>query len=114
MNQILRLELSLISKVNFCLISLLPLSLVTGSLVSNSIVVLICLLFLIDVIIKKNAFFLNEKNFYFLIIINIYLILNSYFLSEYDLALLKSIGFLRFIILAYALAYYFKIYQKKF
>ena len=113
MNQILRLELSLISKVNFCLISLLPLSLVTGSLVSNSIVVLICLLFLIDVIIKKNAFFLNEKNFYFLIIINIYLILNSYFLSEYDLALLKSIGFLRFIILAYALAYYFKIYQKK-
>ena len=113
MNQILRLELNLISKVNFCLISLLPLSLVTGSLVSNSIVVLICLLFLIDVIIKKNAFFLNEKNFYFLIIINIYLILNSYFLSEYDLALLKSIGFLRFIILAYALAYYFKIYQKK-
>ena len=32
MNQILRLELNLISKVNFCLISLLPLSLVIGSL----------------------------------------------------------------------------------
>ena len=113
MNQILRLELNLISKVNFCLISLLPLSLVTGSLISNSVIVLICSLFLIDVIIKKNVFFLNEKNFYFLIIINIYIILNSYFLSEYDLALLKSIGFLRFIILVYALAYYFKIYQEK-
>ena len=80
MNQILRLELNLISKVNFCLISLLPLSLVIGSLISNSIIVLICSLFLIDVIIKKNVFFLNEKNFYFLIIINIYIILNSYFL----------------------------------
>ena len=29
------------------------------------------------------------------------------------MALLKSIGFLRFIILVYALAYYFKIYQEK-
>ena len=113
MNQFFRLNINLISKINFFLICLLPVSLVAGSLIGNSIVIIICLLFLIDIFLKKNLIFLNEKNFYFLLIINIYLILNSYFLSDYDLALIKSIGFLRFIILAYALAYYFIIYQKK-
>ena len=113
MNQFFRLNIKLIFKINFFLICLLPVSLVAGSLIGNSIVIIICLLFLIDIFLKKNLIFLNEKNFYFLLIINIYLILNSYFLSDYDLALIKSIGFLRFIILAYALAYYFIIYQKK-
>ena len=57
--------------------------------------------------IKKKLIYLNQFNFYFLIIINIYLLLNSFFISENDESLIKSIGFLRFIILTYAISYYF-------
>ena len=44
----------------------------------------------------------------------IYLILNSYFFSENDESLIKSIGFLRFIIMAYAISYYYKKFDKSF
>ena len=53
MNQFFRLNINLISKINFFLICLLPVSLVAGSLIGNSIVIIICLLFLIDIFLKK-------------------------------------------------------------
>tara|TARA_B100000989_G_scaffold295310_1_gene276128 strand:- start:769 stop:1818 length:1050 start_codon:yes stop_codon:yes gene_type:complete len=40
-------------------------------------------------------------------IINLYILLNSFFLSENDESIIKSLGFFRFIILAYAISYYF-------
>ena len=63
-------------------ISILPIGLIAGSLISNTIIILICIFFLYDLSIKKNFFYLNKFNFYFLIIINIYLFLNSFFISE--------------------------------
>lgn len=96
-----------IQNLNIFLISILPLGLIIGTLVSNSIIFLICFFFICDLTIKKSFFYLNQKNFYFLIIIYVYLILNSYFISENHESLIKSFGFLRFIILTYAISYYF-------
>ena len=96
-----------IQNLNIFLISILPLGLIIGTLVSNIIIFLICIFFIYDLTIKKSFFYLNQKNFYFLIIIYVYLILNSYFISENHQSLIKSFGFLRFIILTYAISYYF-------
>ena len=91
----------------------MPIGLVAGSLISNLIVILIGILFISEISIKKEFSYLNQKNFYFLILINIYLILNSYFISDNKESILKAIGFIRFIILTYAISYYFKKFDKK-
>ena len=96
-----------IQNLNIFLISLLPVGCVFGSLISNSIIIMICIFFILELFLKKNFFYLNEKNFYFLIVINLYILLNSLLISENDESIIKSIGFLRFIILAYAISYYF-------
>ncbi len=96
-----------IQKLNIFLISVLPIGLVAGSLISNSIIIMICFFFILELTLKKNLFFLNQNNFYFLIIINLYIFLNSLFISENSESIIKSLGFLRFIVLAYALSYYF-------
>ena len=95
-----------IQNINIFLISILPIALIVGSLVSNLVIVLICLFFISDLILKKNLIYLNKFNFYFLLIINVYLIINSFFISENDESLIKSFAFLRFFILAYAISYY--------
>ena len=113
MNQLFTLKNEIISKLNILLISVLPIGLVAGSLISNLIVILIGILFITEISIKKELSYFNQKNFYFLIIINIYLILNSYFISENKESIFKAIGFIRFVILAYAINYYFKKFDKK-
>ena len=63
-------------------------------------------------LLKKDWSYLNEINFYFLVFINIYLILNSFLISENENSIVKSFGFIRFILLAYAISYYFKNFHK--
>ena len=62
---------------------------------------------------KKVKFISKDFNFYFLIIIYFYLILNSFLIAKNDISLFKSISYLRFIILTYAVCYYFKIYKNQ-
>tara|TARA_Y100000816_G_scaffold280136_1_gene253181 strand:- start:683 stop:1903 length:1221 start_codon:yes stop_codon:yes gene_type:complete len=95
-----------IQNLNIFLISILPIGLLAGTLISNTIIILICIFFLYDLCVKKNLIYINNFNFYFLIIIGIYLFLNSFFISENSESLIKSIGFFRFIILTYAISYY--------
>jgi O-antigen ligase len=97
------------SNINIFLISILPIGLLAGSFISNLIILIICLIFIIEIIRKKEFFFIHDINFYFLIIINLYLFLNSYFISYNSESIFKSIGFLRFIFLAYAISYYYNL-----
>ena len=113
MNQLFTQKNNILTKINLILILILPIGLIIGSLICNVIVILIGLLFLLEILIKSEKSFLNEKNFYFLIIINLYLILNSFLISENSESILKSFGFFRFILLAYALSYYFQKFEKK-
>ena len=112
MNQFI-INMKNINYINFLLISLLPIGLLVGSLVSNTIVLLIVILFLMEMRNRNNFFFVKDINFYFLLLINFYLILNSILISENDQSLVKAIGFFRFIFLSYAIFYYFKFWKKQ-
>ena len=65
MNQLIKIEFFLLSKLNYFLIIILPITILIGSLISNAIIVLISIIFVIDLIYRKNGFILRDKNFYF-------------------------------------------------
>ena len=112
MNQLLNNKNSTCEKLNYILITILPVTLFIGSLISNLVVLLICVIFLIDLSLKKNFFLIKDFNFHFLLIIYLYLILNSLFVSYNSESLLKSVAFIRFFILPYAILYYFNFFKK--
>ena len=114
MNQLIKDKTFLLSKLNYFLIIILPITILIGSLISNTVVVLISIIFVIDLINRKNSFILRDKNFYFLLLIYLYLVLNSFFVSENPEAPFKGIVFLRFILLSYAIYFYSKIFDHYF
>ena len=85
----------------------IPLIFLSGSLVINVSVVLIDLFFLYTLYIKKDSQFLNNKYFYSLIIFWLYLIFNLFFSINVDESLPRSIGFIRFVLFAFAINYFF-------
>ena len=113
MNQILKDKPTLSANIISYLICLLPVGLIAGSLIGNTLVILISLIFLFDITQQKKIYLFQDKNFYFLLLINLYLVLNSIFISRNEESIIKAIGFLRFVILAFALSYYFNFYKKK-
>ena len=58
-----------ITNLNFILLIILPVSLLVGSAVINFVVILFDILFLVEVIKKKEKQIFNEKNIYILLII---------------------------------------------
>ena len=99
---------------NIYFILFLPISLLMGSTILNLNILLIICFFLIDCHKEKNFYFLKEKNFYFLLIFNLYLILNSLLTNIDSDSLTRAIGFLRFIVLAYAIYYYLNVNNKEY
>ena len=113
MKEFLQLKKYQLSDINLILILILPIALLAGSLVSNLVIVILCICYLIDLYFKKNNYLYKDKNFQFLLIIYFYLIFNSIWVSENPESVFKAIGFLRFIVLAYAINYYFKKFDKE-
>ena len=113
MNQLINKKKKLTTQINVYLIIFLPISLLIGTLISNSVIILINILFLYELKIKKNNLLKKNSNFYFLIFIYIYLILNSILIANDTNSIIRSVGFIRFIILAYAVNYYFKEFSEK-
>ena len=87
--------------------------LLVGTLVSNIIVILVSIIFVIEQITKKDTFVIKNSNFYFLLVIYFYLIVNSIFISENLDSIIRSLGFLRFILLTFAISYYFNLFSKQ-
>ena len=102
-----------LSDINLILILILPISLLAGSLVSNLVIVILCILYLIDLYLKRNNYLYHDRNFQFLLLIYFYLIFNSILIAENPESVFKAISFIRFIILAYAINYYFKNFDKE-
>ena len=96
------------------LIYFLPISLLAGSLIINLIIFLISIFFIFEIVLEKK--FRKVFNIYtfFLILILIYLILNSILISKNTESIIKAFGFLRFIIFTTAIAYYFRIEESKY
>ena len=103
-----------ITNLNFILLIILPVSLLVGSAVINFVVILFDILFLVEVIKKKEKQIFNEKHIYILLIIWFYLIINSFIGIDYQNSLVRSLGFIRYIILAIGINYYFNKYHNEF
>ena len=91
------------------LIFFLPIALISGSSVINITIFLIVFLFLYELYKKKRFNFILNKDFYLLLVIYFYILINSIFVSQNSNGIIPAIGILRFIILSFALAYYLKL-----
>ena len=96
-----------IKKINLLIITFLPVSLLVGSGVINFLVILFNVLFIFEIFKKKDLDFFNDKIFYLLIIIWIYLIINAAIGMDFENSINRSFGFVRFFILSYGINYYF-------
>ena len=91
------------------LISILPISLLISTGVSELLSIVLVILFIIKSLIEKNLHW--YKNFYFLIltILWIALIINLIFSKYPENTIFRSLGFIKYIIFVFSVAYYLKI-----
>ena len=92
------------------LICLLPMFLVSSSILANLSSASIGFLFLFDALKNKKYEYFNNKIFILLLIFFIYLIINFLHAQSFDYIYdspKRNIGFIRFILLAFAISYYF-------
>jgi len=100
---------------NFVLyiIGLIPLFLLTGTLIPELLILLIILFFFYEVLKNKDFSYFNNRMFLFLIVIFGYLIFNFTFSSDRDLSFSRAFGFIRFPLLILAVDYFLKKNQYK-
>ena len=89
------------------LFSFIPLSILIGSAVSVGNILLIDVSFLFLLIYKKNFKFLKNSGIFYLIILYLYLIFNTFIAIDYSESILRNLGFIRIIILFIAFNYFF-------
>ncbi len=94
------------------LFSFLPISIIVGSTISLSNILLIDISFIILLLFKKEFSFLKSNAIKYLFIFYIYLIFNSFISIDQNIGLSRNLGFIRIIILFAAFNYFF--YQKVF
>ena len=94
-----------INNILLSLTILLPIGLLISTGVSEVIVILLSVIFLIYSISKKNFYWLKNKYFYLLILIWFSLIINFIFSKNQELALFRSFGFIKYIIYIFAINY---------
>ena len=99
------------------LIALLPVALLSGSLIINSVQILILFIFSIELVKERKINFLNNIFFYLLIFLWFSFIINLILSTVPEASLPRVIGFVRFIFLIFAIKYIFNFekenYSKK-
>ncbi len=88
------------------LFSILPVTLIVGSAASNGTILLINILFIIEILKKKELQFLINKWFYILLFLWFCLLANSIFIADNNDSLIRSVGFFRFVLLIFAFKYF--------
>lgn len=96
------------------LLGFLPVGLIIGTGVSESIIIIINIIFLVIFIYQKNYLLLKKNQIVYLIIIWLYLIINCITANNSELSLSRSLFFFRYILLILAISHIFKNnkYQK--
>ena len=84
------------------LIILLPLTIVTSSMIMNLDVVLISLIFLFTIFKEKNYEIFKSRFFVLISVFFIYLLFNLFNSIDFTNSLNRTFGFLRFIFLSFA------------
>jgi O-antigen ligase len=89
---------------SFLLVLILPIGLLISTGVSEFCMILICLFFLTKVIIKKKWVLFNNKIFFLLLILWIYLIINFLISGNYQLTnySLRGLSFIKYILLIFS------------
>jgi O-antigen ligase len=100
----MQFQLILLNKINIFFIIILPVALLLGTFVSETIICLICLNFIINSYFKNNWRWIEGIELKILIIIWLYLILNSIVANNINLSFSRGFFFFRFILLAYAIS----------
>ena len=96
------------------LLAILPISLLTGSLVINLITIMISIIFIFELIIKKKINFLNNWSFYLLLFLWLSFLINLIFSQNSSLGIFRTVGFIRFVLLVQVIRYVFSINDTKY
>ena len=94
------------------LVALLPIAILSGSMVINLFHILISIFFLIEIYKEKKFDFFKDYFFYLLLFLWITFLINLFFSSNPEVGSSRSIGFIRFILLIFAIKYIF-LYEKE-
>ena len=97
------------------LFSLMPISIISGSLISMINILFIDISFLILIMINKDYSSLKSKPVKYLFLFYLYLVFNSLMSFDREIGLARNLGFIRMIILFIAFNYFFnqKIFLNK-
>ena len=96
--------------LSFFIISILPIIIFLGSGLLNLTIIIIDILFLIEIYRTKKFKYLNNIFFYLLIFLWATFIINLFFFSvDSSNSILRTVGFLRFILFVFAMKYIFEI-----
>ena len=90
------------------LFSIIPFTIILGSSISLSNILIIDISFIILILVKKDFLFLKTKIIKYLLILYLYLIFNSLISLDYASGLYRNLGFIRMIILFAAFNYFFR------
>ena len=95
-------------------LGILPIGLIIGTGISESIIIIIDVLFLVILISQKNYSLLKKNQILYLIVIWLYLLINYTAANNPEFSFSRSIFFFRYILLILAISYVFKNikYQK--
>lgn len=96
------------------LISILPITLLLGTLVSNLFIIIIDILIIIYIIRFKRIGFFKQKIFYYLLFFWFGLILNFIFSEIPENSIGRTFGFIRFIILVMSVIFIFNYHDDRY
>ena len=99
------INLKKINLIYFLILSF-PISLLVGSLIIEVYIFLINIIFLKDLFIKKRFSFLNNNIFKYCLILWAYLLINLALSIDIENSILRSVGFVRFVLFAFAISFY--------
>lgn len=93
----------------------IPLAFILGNAALNISFTVFILYFIYKIIANKDYNYLNNLYLKLLLVFWIYLIFNSIFINYSEITLLKSLSYIRFILLPFAIIYFFKddLFSKK-
>ena len=103
---------NLLNNYFLILVSIIPLSILVGATISLSNIILLTLTFLFFSIYKRFLFLLKDPIIISLLIIYLYLILNSIISINPEIGIYRNLGFFRFILLFASINYLFFFHKK--
>ena len=107
--------MNLVNRENFffLLLLLLPISIIVGSSFSLINIITLNLFFLVLLIAQKKFDFINHISIKLILSFYLYLIFNSTISQNYEVGLLRNLGFIRLIILFIFINYFFFYYENE-